>query len=94
MTLTVAAKLAVPLLQCKECATSEERRRREERAPLAAEHAKQAKRCTRCRMQKDVEQFCRNSRSFDGRYSQCRTCVANKVGLHYRLCDYSTGRQR
>ena len=33
-------------------------------------------------MQKDVEQFCRNSRSFDGRYSQCRTCVANKVGVH------------
>ena len=68
--------------QCKACATSEEKRRREERAPLAPQHSKQAKACTRCREEKDIEQFCRNSRSFDGRYSQCRTCVANKVNQH------------
>ena len=46
---------------------------------MSPEHAKQVKRCTRCNLDKSVEQFCQNSRSFDGRYSQCRTCVADKV---------------
>lgn len=47
------------------------------RAPV--EHVKQVKKCTRCNEEKPVDQFCKNSRSFDGRYSQCRTCVADKV---------------
>ena len=67
-------------MQCKPCATAEERRRREQRGAQHAQHAKLAKKCTRCNEEKSVDQFCRNSRSFDGRYSQCRTCVADKVG--------------
>ena len=66
-------------VQCKPCATAEERRRREQRGAQHAQHAKLAKKCTRCNEEKSVDQFCRNSRSFDGRYSQCRTCVADKV---------------
>ena len=66
-------------VQCKPCATAEERRRREQRSAQHAQHAKLAKKCTRCNEEKSVHQFCRNSRSFDGRYSQCRTCVADKV---------------
>ena len=66
-------------MQCKPCATAEERRRREQRGVVHAQHAKLAKKCTRCNEEKSVDHFCRNSRSFDGRYSQCRTCVADKV---------------
>jgi biotin synthase-like enzyme len=75
--------------QCKGCATAEERRRREERdarlaqeaaaAAAAAAAGAQAKRCSRCGADKPASDFCRNKRSFDGLYSQCRACVSSKV---------------
>ena len=76
---TACLSASILALQCKPCATAEERRRRGARPTVSPEHAKQVKRCTRCNLDKSVEQFCQNSRSFDGRYSQCRTCVADKV---------------
>ncbi|CAL8468903.1 g8444 [Coccomyxa elongata] len=64
--------------QCKTCATIEERRRRESRPQPGPEMQKTSKKCTRCGLEKPANAFCRNKRSFDGLYSQCRTCVSDK----------------
>ena len=69
--------------QCKTCATAEERRRREEREQQRLQEAAPAKakvkKCSRCGADKPASDYCRNKRSFDGLYSQCRTCVSEKV---------------
>jgi hypothetical protein len=67
------------LAQCKACATAEEKRRRESRAPPNNDPAHVQKKCTRCGIEKPANAFCRNKRSYDGLYSQCRTCVSMKV---------------
>ncbi|KAK9915493.1 hypothetical protein WJX75_009972 [Coccomyxa subellipsoidea] len=64
--------------QCKACATAEERRRRESRPQVGPDMMKSTKKCTRCGIDKPASSFCRNKRSFDGLYSQCRTCVSDK----------------
>ena len=54
-------------------------------APPAADGAamaRQEKRCSRCGRDRPASEFCRNKRSADGLYSQCRTCVSAKVCLH------------
>ena len=69
--------------QCKACAAGEERRRLEQREAMATLAnglaAPQEKRCSRCGQDKPAAAFCRNKRSADGLYSQCRTCVSAKV---------------
>ena len=68
-----------PGVQCKHCATAEEKRRREARQPPVTDPSHIHKRCTRCGIEKPANAFCRNKRSFDGLYSQCRACVSSKV---------------
>lgn len=66
--------------QCKVCSASEEKRRREAKNPPPRPTGV-TKTCTRCKLVKAMGDFCQNKRSSDGLYSQCRSCVADKVGL-------------
>jgi hypothetical protein len=42
------------------------------------------KQCTRCLAHLPLKEFCVNKRSPDGRFTQCRACVAEKDRQRYR----------
>ena len=79
-------------LQCVPCLTSEKRRLCENLVPIASEPAKQARKCTCCRVKEDIEHFCQNRCSFNGRSSQSHKTHVSDCELQLCQCSASHAR--
>ena len=42
------------------------------------------KKCTKCKIEKELDEFCKDSKSKDGRQSQCKFCKSEQIKDYYK----------